>query len=160
MAGKEDYEVQSITWFEEWKLGNILETTYRETGLSEDTAHQLVNLVHLSLGLHRWFSRRENIPQLINSWLSDHHLRDFLKVNRYHDVLWFQKEAFIELSGWLYTLSIIQILYQDQDDFEKISEEIVILDNLISKFIKAAENSGYQIDNLIDNIVKTGEKLK
>ena len=159
MTGKENYEVQSIAWFEEWKLGNILETTYKNTGLTEETAHQLVNLVHLSLGLHRWFSRRENIPQLINSWLSDHHLRDFLKVNRYHDVLWFQKEAFIELSGWLYTLSIIQILYQDQDDFEKISGEIIILDGIISKFIRAAENSGYQIDNLIDNIGKTGEKL-
>jgi hypothetical protein len=92
---------------------------------------------------------------ILNRILSDNDAQIYLGVNRYQDVLWFNKESFEDLLWWLYILAIVEISSQglQTDQNNEIEKKILECYNEISSLIKNAEASGYKLEKLLD-IVK------
>jgi len=71
-------------------------------------------------------------------------VRQFLQVNRYHGVLWFNKEAFEELLWWLWLVAVVQIGADPQR-----ADEMLACSEIIKQLCQAAEKSGYQVEKLL-----------
>jgi len=101
--------------------------------------------------LSGWFNSIEvQSPLLIlKTWLVEEDIRRFLDVNRYKDVLWFNKEAFEEFSWWLLALAAVQTASEPQIDANRFVEKLVQTNQFIQTLLDAKEKSGYQIAGLI-----------
>ena len=86
--------------------------------------------------------------------LSDVAVQSFIGVNRYQDVLWFNKENFEELIWWLYTVSVVVVT--TPKDIEKpaneIVEEILHLYEAVQRVLTAESESGYQVEKFLEAV--------
>ena len=53
--------------------------------------------------------KRKLAYTVLVSWLRDNEVQQFLRVNRYGGVLWFNKESFDQLLGWMLVLAAVEI---------------------------------------------------
>ncbi len=76
-------------------------------------------------------------------------MRHFLQVNRFRDVLWFNKEAFAQLLWWLVVLVVLDLgnepLLRDVAAQNQFMEQYLIIRDLE----KAAQESEYQVEKLL-----------
>ena len=142
----------SRSWIDEWLLGKIIMGTLQELGMGEEPARRAITLVkilikHRSPGL-------QTITINLETLLSDVAVQSFIGVNRYQDVLWFNKENFEELVWWLYTTSVI--IVTAPKEIEKPAAEVVkaILHmyEAVQRVLTAEAEAGYQVEKLLDAV--------
>ncbi len=148
VQGTKDYVARSRAWLDEWMLGKLIANALRDCGLSETqigdalaaikvmTAHQLW---HASIG-----SRKRKI-NLISVWLKDAEVERFWQVNRYNNILWFSKEYFEAMLGWLFASAVVS-LGVDKTAQQK---KIVVTHTQIKNLFAAEAKSKYQVAKLI-----------
>ena len=92
----EDYEDQSRTWIDEWMFGRIIAKTIQELGQDENRAWQSVNTIKLLTTHQLWYEGigTLSVYQILETWLVDTEIQQFIGINRYKGVLWFNKEGF------------------------------------------------------------------
>ncbi len=157
--GEADHVAQSRGWLDEWLLGRLLAGALQDLGLDEGAAGHAVRVVKLLINQQRWFeveatpaTRKDRAYRVLESWLQDEDVRGFLQVNRYRDVLWFNKEAFEELLGWMLTLATVQI--SAARSAEAVAPALVACYDVIQRLQRAEKGSGYQVARLLE-IVKS-----
>src|SRR5262249_33942895 len=111
IAGGANFAQQSRTWIDEWLLGRILAGALQQLGLDEMAARQGVLVIKLLTTQQRWFAveagEKKRGYQVLEALLRDGDVHQFLQVNRYRDVLWFNKEAFEQLLWWLLLVAVL-----------------------------------------------------
>lgn len=149
LAGQNGFENQSLSWLDEWRLGSVLEDTYISLGKDEPTSWEMVQKIRWLISFQNWFQQISQTPkQALQNWLADDGLRQFLQINRYKDVLWFNKEAFEEFTWWLMLLSIFQINEKNLST-SAVTEQILSSFAIIQELHQASEASGYQVTKLL-----------
>jgi len=150
----EDQAERSRSWIDEWLLGKIIATTLQDFGLSEEEAWRAVATT-------KWLTTHQNWMELdsdngnragdiLMSLLGDGEVQNYLSINRYRDILWFNKEAFDQLLDWLMVLSTISALSCPDFDEYQISQQLSS-DYEVLKTLESAESeSGYQVEKLIE----------
>ena len=108
-----NFEQISRSWIDEWLLGKIIAGTLRDLGLDNGTAWWAVTTIKILTSHQRWFEmqtveKKERVYRVLESWLKDDEVQQFLQVNRYQDVLWFNKEAFEQLLWWMLLLAVVK----------------------------------------------------
>jgi hypothetical protein len=107
----------SRSWMDEWMLTKIFISTLNDLGLDDRSNWRAVTLVKLLTSHHSWWtsiaatSDKKSRPleyRTLTSILSDSDVLGYLGVNRYQDVLWFNKEAFEDLLWWLYIIAAVE----------------------------------------------------
>jgi len=148
------FEGQSRSWIDEWLLGKVIAGALRDLGLDEPAAWQAVGLIKLLTTHQRWFavkapdtSRPAN--QILRALLKDDEVQQFLQVNRYQGVLWFNKEAFEQLLWWLLLLAAVQIAADPLRPAAEAAEETLICYEILQQLHRAEEKSGYQVEKLL-----------
>jgi len=81
--------------------------------------------------------------------LKDSELRDFLQVNRYRDLLWFNKEAFNELLQWLLAMAVLDAIRTSGKDKKVLCKELERRYKIVRKFQTAEKKSEYQLEKLL-----------
>jgi hypothetical protein len=84
---------------------------------------------------------------LVNSWFADPFIQEYLGINSYDGVLWYQGEALAELEDFLLILSCIhqqQSLPGQQELQISTSAEM-----FLRKLHQAAEKSHYRVEQLL-----------
>ena len=117
----------------------VLVTALAVTIIKQMTSHQ------------SWFEtpELEQTYQLIEALLSDNEVRQLLRVNRYQDVLWFDKRAFERLLWWMLVVAVISIR---ADATRTPTEAATAIDQAyrtVTQLRAAAEASGYQVEKLL-----------
>jgi len=154
VVSEADEVTQSRGWLDEWLLGRLLAGTLQDLGLSESAAGHAVNLVRLLVSQQHWHELdapgrgRARASRLLETWLQDDEVRAFWQVNRYREVLWFNKEAFEEFLAWMLTLAAIQI--SAGRPAEEVAPAIVACYDVIQRLQRAAGPSGYQVGRLLE----------
>ncbi len=77
-------------------------------------------------------------------------MQQFLQVNRYHDVLWFNREAFDQMLGWTLTVAVIETAANPLCGADEVVEEIVGCYDIVQQLQQAEEASGYQVEKLLE----------
>ncbi len=148
------YEDQSRTWIDEWLLGRIIANTIHEMGTDEHKAWQAVNTIKLLTTHQLWFETMgdRSVYQILKTWLLDTELQQFIGVNRYKGILWFNKEGFDSLLWWMMFLALVQFLAGGQNNVSSIVERIIACYDVIETIRKAETTSEFQLEKLLENL--------
>jgi hypothetical protein len=84
---------------------------------------------------------------VLEALLKDDEVQHFLRVNRYGDVLWFNKEAFGQLRWWLLVVAAVQIMAVRPA--AEGASDILAAYEVIQQLQQAEERSGYQLEELV-----------
>ncbi len=155
------YEEISRSWMDEWTLNKIFVSTLNDLGLDERSNWRAVTLVKLLTSHHAWWKvidgKKDNQSQstayqILSSILSDSDALNYLGVNRYQDMLWFNKEAFEDLMWWLFIIGAVEISSLPIDDQQSSVDGKYILRcyEEISALLINAQGSGYKLEKLLD----------
>ena len=152
IAGETGFEGQSRSWIDEWLLGKVLAGALRDLGLDEPTAWRAVTVVKLLTSPQRWFTTEAPDPaarayRVLEQLLHDDEVQQFLHVNRYRDVLWFNKEAFEQLLWWL--LLVAKISMAPLHPEARIAQETLAGYGIVQRLRQAEEESGYRVEELM-----------
>lgn len=149
--------LQARTWMDEWLLSKLIAGTLRDIGLNEQAAWRAVGAVNLLISHQNWFNfpkyqepESEITYQILHDWLVDIDVQRFLQVNRFRDILWFNKEAFNELLYLMFTTAVIQNLAVYENDMTNGYQRIVNFYEVICKLNQAQTASENQIDKLLE----------
>jgi glycosidase len=157
-----EYEEISRSWIDEWMLNKILSTTFSELGLDNRLSWRAVTLIKLLTSHHSWWSINNtsgnaNVKtayHILTSIFSDNDAQLFLGVNRYQDILWFNRESFEDLLWWLFIIASVDIsrqhLQDDRDDI--VGKNILQCYKVITSLVDQAQASGYKLEELLDFI--------
>jgi hypothetical protein len=164
-------EEVSRSWVDEWLLGKILANTFAANGFDENEAWRHVGLVKILIGHQNWHKtthqKKDRSFLILQSWLRDREIQNYIGINRHQGVLWFNKESFEDLLWWMFAAAAVDIasepLVEDspkenEDEPEADSEkakqagsELAACFEIIKKLQEAEDKSDYQIDKLLES---------
>jgi hypothetical protein len=161
IVSKEGYEEISRSWMDEWMLNKIFISTLNDLGLDERSNWRAVTLVKLLTSHHAWWKiidtnqvkKSKSAPyRILSSILSDSDALGYLGVNRYQEVLWFNKEAFEDLLWWLFIIAAVEITCITIKDGQSDAGGKYILRcyDEITNLLTNAQVSGYKLEKLLD----------
>jgi glycosidase len=155
------YEDISRSWMDEWMLNKIIVSTLSDLGIDEHSNWRAINLIKLLTTHHGWWTLLDN-PQekrskninfdTLTSILSDSDAQAYLGVNRYQNVLWFNKEAFEDLMWWLLLVACVEItgLHSNEGQVDHTTKLILSGYKVITALLENARASDYQLEKLVD----------
>ncbi len=156
MVTEEDHEAQSRSWIDEWLLGKIMLPVFHDLGLDDRQSWQALVLIKILTSHQNWFKTNETKKglayRIFKKLIEDQEIQQFLQVNRYQDVLWFNKEGFEMLVGWLFDIAIIETLTNKSLKQNEITKLISDRSNLIQIWLDAESQSGYQVDKFLEDL--------
>jgi len=151
-VGAADFEQTSRGWLDEWLLDRIVARVLREIGLAPAAAGRGVAAIKLLTVHHAWWRELTgdglSADRALTPLLEDRDVQQFLQVNRYQGVLWFNKEAYEELLWWTLAMKAIQT-GRDGVPARDADREMAALYRTIARLQKASEESGYQVEKLL-----------
>jgi hypothetical protein len=152
---KDEYIERSRSLIDEWLLGKIIAQTMDELQPPPQAGQDSVELLKILVAQQKWFAEAPNkkaAPQVLKSWLSDPEIQDYLRINRYEGVLWFNQEALEKLLRTLLAVALIANLSDPESPIEKINAQNKRCYRIIDKINKAVKKSGYQVDKLLQAV--------
>ncbi len=142
----------SRTWIDEWLLTKIMAAGLVDLGLTRDESEKALMLTRLMTSHADWYEESSKDPQagatLLQIWLKDTDFQRFLQINRYQDILWYNREAFDELLWWLNISSLVTSAREIQEP-EEIIEAAEARYAIIRQLLAAQAASGYQVEKLL-----------
>ena len=155
LAGHDGFEGRSRSWIDEWLLGKVLAAALQDLGLDESTSWEAVALIKILTTHQNWFSTPpidapEGVHQVAEMLLKDDDVQQFLHVNRHQGVLWFHKEAFERLLWWLMVVATIRCTALRP--LGELDEDLLVVYGVIERLLKAKDDSGYQIEELLKRL--------
>lgn len=152
----EEATLRSRIWMDELLLSRIIAETLRDMGMEESSVSKGVMIVKI-FTLHRNYckgkkAREMCLSNILEDLLKDEDVRSFMQVHRFQDVLWFNKEAFEELTQWMFIISTIHVLSDESLESEQITQSILHCYRLIKALDKAKQQSSYQVDKLFEAV--------
>ena len=156
VANGADFEQISRSWCDEWLLSKIIAGALQDLGLDEGAAEHAVRTIKVMISHQRWFESQapetERAYRVLESWLKDDDVQRLLQVNRYQDTLWFNKEALERLLWWMMVLAVVRITADPLRSRSETAQEIVTHYDIIKKLQQAEEESGYQVERLLEAV--------
>ena len=87
----------------------------------------------------------------INNLFHDQDIIRFLKINRYENILWFNKESFEYVMWWLFVIAVIDVLYKEVDEV-KIRRKLLQRYTVIEKCLRAKSKSDFKVEKLLASL--------
>ena len=154
---------QSRSWIDEWMLGKIVVDALDGLGLEPNSISSFLALIKVLTSYADWYSSIEmgttSLRVLLNNLFADDAAREFLLINRYKGVLWFNKEAFNELIWWMNITAVVNIIrdenlwvvgdLMDSGEFLNRLERVY---SVVKKLKEAARGSDFRVDTLMSGI--------
>ncbi|NMB54214.1 MAG: alpha-amylase [Leptolinea sp.] len=144
----EDIQSNSISLFDEWKIGRFIQKALDGMGLSKSESLRVLKLVRVLISIQEWMDFPENYEPttLLQYALANSEVQNLLNVNRYREVLWFSKEGFTDLLNCL----LLSVVFEPGKIDSSIHYERMIMTRaLLPELQTAAGKSEFQVEKLI-----------
>jgi glycosidase len=151
-----DPENQTISWLEEWQLSKIMSGAVKSMGSDDSEIQRILQTINFLITQQHWFTRLADtkLKAMLQSWLSDEHIQAYLGINRYQDILWYNKESFEEFVWWMKILALLEISSEKNVSTNRVIERLLEVDSVTKKLLLAQKKSKYQISLLLDSLKK------
>jgi len=139
-------------WIDEWLLRKVIRQALLEMPVSESAADYGRNLARLLTGHFSW--RRTEAsdylkPRVVmKAWLEDQGIRDFLRVNTFEQIEWFNGEAMDAWLDWMLVVGVVDVLTDPDVSAGQKTKQLVMVYNWITEMEKAAALAEYQVGKL------------
>ena len=146
VRGEADYARQSRTWIDEWQLGGAITDALRGMGQDDFAAAQSLALIKTLTTHQLWYVAKPiTARRVLNTLLADADAQQFLRINRYREVLWFHQESLDELLDGLLWLA-----HNARGDLTAQSAALLASDqSSIDVIRQSAKRSEYQVEKLL-----------
>jgi hypothetical protein len=146
-------DARSRSWLDEWLFADALGDTFRTLGFDEQTTQRSVGLVKILTANGRAFAANDgaSLFEFLSLLISDTDAKQFIGVNRYDNVLWFNKEGWDELLWWLFAATAI-----NQTDGEGLQRRYAT----VTQLQEAAQESGFQVVKMLNHVRQTSAKSR
>jgi hypothetical protein len=148
VVNQKDFPELSRSWIDEWRLGKTILDVMSDLGVEEEPARRSVTLIKL-LTVYQSWSEEKKPSRVLDSILKDTDVQQFLQINRYNDILWFNREAFDDLLWWLMVLAAVEISSDPQRPAHQGARDLEDCYGTIRRLKEAAKKSGYQVEQLL-----------
>ncbi len=152
----QDYAAQSRSWIDEWLLGKIIAPVFQDLGFSDQKSWQGIALMKILTSHQNWFRLDGPKPgrayRIFTQFLEDQEFQQFLQINRYQDILWFNKEAFETVIAWLFEIAAIELLADHRLDPRQQISQLHDSFEINQRWQKAEEQSGFQLDKFLEGL--------
>ncbi|MFN8481489.1 MAG: alpha-amylase family glycosyl hydrolase [Anaerolineae bacterium] len=152
MMGGPDAGGQTRTLIDAWRLGRVIAPALEGLGMTDATAWRAVATIKLFSEHDKWFDMAGTpglrAYRVLESWLRDSEVQQYLGVNRYQGVLWFNHEAFEQLL-WAALLHATIGLLAAQGEPSSVAEGIAERYAIIERLQQAEKDSKYQVARLM-----------
>jgi hypothetical protein len=154
MQNSLDHENQTLSWLDEWQLGRMIVQVFQNEGIKKEEAEKNLLLLKITILIQEWFASNRNLStsSFVKRLLSLQEIRQYLQINRYEDILWFNKESFTELLWWLKTIAIVSESVKTNLSSSAVIETSIAVDQTLRKLKKAADYSDYRVEQLLTNL--------
>ena len=166
---------------EQWMLSGIIQHEFTRLGMDDSQGSHAVSLIKLLITCQNWYensSRPSTAHQLLERLFRNTDFQQYIGVNEFNNIVWFNKEAFEDAVQWLLVMEVFRIV-SDEPEREKKSaaartgtsisgkpavlpqktiKKILSVFRIVEKWLNAVEKSEYQVEKLLE-VVK-GEKKK
>jgi len=149
VVNQKDFPEVSRSWIDEWRLGKTIASVLGELELDEPASWRSITLIKLLTSHQRWFGEKRAY-QVLESLLKDNEVQEFLQINRYNDMLWFNREAFDDLLWWLMILAAVEISSDLQRPTHQAAKDMEDCNGMIQKLKGAEKKSNYQVERLLE----------
>jgi hypothetical protein len=153
-VNQRDFAGQSRTWIDEWRLGKTIFSVLRDLGIEEGAAGSSLTVIKWLTNHQRWFEMKSSDQKQAFAKLEllfkDGDLRQFLQINQYKDIWWFNKEAFEEMLWWLMMVAALEIGSDSLRPVNAVIEELERCYSMIQKWQQAEEKSECQVEKLLE----------
>lgn len=145
VTSEHNMDARSRSWLDEWLLADALQDTYHALGFDEYSAQRIASLIKILTANSRGFAANDgaSLFEFVTLLISDADAKQFIGVNRYDNVLWFNKEGWDELLWWLFATTAIN--GTDEDTLQRHYTTVTQLQ-------KVAEESGYQVVKMLNHV--------
>jgi len=130
-----------------------LEQTFYELGMDQGMVRRSIQTLKVLINHQAWWvtaqSDKNSAYQSLEKLLQDNDVQNFLQVNRYREVLWFNKESFEELLKWLLTVAVLGTIRTSRQDMKILCQKVKEYYQLIRKMQVAEKKSGFQAEKLL-----------
>jgi hypothetical protein len=151
MVSSEGSSERGHHWMMEWKLDQIIAQTLADSGLGQGVIWRTVTLIKLLTRYQRWYEE-ETISRIMETFLKDSEAHQFLGVNQYDDILWFNKEAFEEMLWWMMLTAALEIGFDPLRPAKEIIRGLEKGWSIIQKLHEAEKKSEYQVEKLLESV--------
>jgi hypothetical protein len=152
LVAAEEFEFQSLTWLDEWQFNKQLVETYRFMGQDDGASNALIAAIRMLVDQQSWYARLGRLPlkELLSHWLADAEVARFLGINRYKDVLWYNKESFDKFVWWMVALAAIDAASDPLATASGVIEQVLGAYDVALKLLRAEKYSAFQVQKLIE----------
>ncbi len=148
-----DYEAQSRSWVDEWLLRKTILNMLRDLGADDALASRGLLLVNALIGQEGCFkdqaAKSKPAYRVVEALLKDGDVRGFINLNRYQDVLWYNKEAFDQLLGLMLLAAVVDVASQPDKTPEEAAADIRDYYAIVTTLHKAQAGSDYRVEKLL-----------
>ena len=154
VISEKNYELKSRSLFDEWRLSKYIANTLKELSISEDEKKlEVGSIIKLMVSLQNWSNSMDysekNFYVIFQSFFRDPEIQVFIKVNRYHNLLWYNAEQFATFTRWIWLTAVIDRITNSKDNTSKELNELLIYYLRIEEI---AKNSKFQVTNFLEDI--------
>ncbi len=166
-----DHVKQSRTWIDDWALGKLVLSAFRQRSQDDEAAKRQVLLLKILTTQSNWYlqcDRKNAANFMLSSWLTDVDIQKYLMVHRYQGVLWFNKEAFETLCWWLFALAALGKTSEENrpqksqrttqaptDEPAESTNGTLACYHMIQQLLQAMQISKYQVEKLLLAVAAT-----
>lgn len=145
---------QVAAWIDRWQLGKLLGDALRAAGVDDTHIWQLIALIKIALtqtgnGNHASNSLEQKYE--IEALLNDPNASQFLSVNTYNNIAWFNQEQFGALTNWLQVVGAMKILSNSGTPAQQ-NDALVSQNTQWSAWRAAEAESEYQLEKLLAHL--------
>lgn len=156
MAGEEEPALRSRSFIDEWLLGKRILAAFQRMGFADPRAEEGLREIMVLTTHQRWFEEagpaRGRAYRILHRLFGDEEVQQRLGVNRYQDVLWFNKEAFADLVRWLVTAAAVEALADPSRDPAEAARWLRPHLAVMEHWLRAEQRSDYQVQKLFANL--------
>ncbi|MGH2459427.1 MAG: alpha-amylase family glycosyl hydrolase [Chloroflexota bacterium] len=145
----------SRSWLDEWLLGRIVARVLRELGLDEAAAAGAVATIKVLTARQTWWrgpaDHQRPAYRVLKALLEDQDVQQYLRINRYQGILWYNKETYENLLWWLPVVRLVQVGSR-RPPRSRPGRETDLWHRVIAELQQAGETSSYQIETLLTTV--------
>ena len=130
-------------------ISELITSKLKEVGYSDYEAYRNSQAVRWMLNHVPVIDEESTTEEFLETLLEDSLVNDYLEINTYNGVRWFNKEKFSDLIWYQRAARFVRLASADLESGE-VFEAILSQERLLKELETAVENSGYQLDKLIE----------
>jgi hypothetical protein len=127
----------------------VLNHRFQQFGFSDYEAYKNTQLLRVLVGQSNWMRQdKSSSLEVFERLIADQETCDYLEVNEYNKVLWFNQEKLDQALLYLQATGLTQVATTGQASATALSELFIETKSVIAAIRTAAEKSEYQISKL------------